>query len=94
MVGEKVSPDVLEKHFLDALKAWDTAPANTPEARLRQLEARIGIQVLAGQSTVARSECEQTCALLEARLVKGREDPNSLMALAWVKTQSEPGGMS
>jgi TolB-like protein/Tfp pilus assembly protein PilF len=76
--------DVLERHFGDALKAWDSPPSNTPEARLRQLEARVGIQVLAGQSAVAKPECEQTRALLEARLAERPEDRNSLTALAWV----------
>src|SRR5437773_11574473 len=84
MVDERVYLDVLEKHFADALKAWDVASSNTPEARLRQLEARVGIQVLVGQGSVARPECEQTRALLEARLAERSEDRNSLTALAWV----------
>ncbi len=84
MVDDQVYLDVFEKHFADALTAWDTAPTNTPEARLRQLEARVGIQVLAGQSPADRSECEQTRALLEARLAERPEDRISLTALAWV----------
>jgi len=84
MVDERVYLDIFEKHFADALKAWDTPPSNTPKARLRQLEARVGIQVLAGQGPVARPECEQTRALLEARLAERPEDRNSLTALAWV----------
>src|SRR5260370_17537747 len=82
MVGDKVYPDVLEKHFLDALKAWDTASTNTPEARLRQLEARVAIQVLAGQVAVPDSDCEQTRALLDARLAGRPEDRVSLTPLA------------
>jgi TolB-like protein/Tfp pilus assembly protein PilF len=84
MVDERVYLDVLEKHFADALKAWDTLPANSPEAHLRQLEARVGIQVLAGQGAVAKSECEQTRALLEARLAERPEDRMSMTGLAWV----------
>jgi TolB-like protein len=84
MVDERVYLDLFEKHFADALKAWDTPPSNTPEARLRQLEARVGIQVLAGQRSVAKPECEQTRALLEARLAERPEDRNSLTALGWV----------
>jgi tetratricopeptide (TPR) repeat protein len=83
MVDERVYLDVFEKHFADALKAWDKVPTNIPEARLRQLEARIGIQVLAGQGAAAKSECEQTHALLEARLAERPEDRISLTALAW-----------
>ncbi len=84
MVDQRVYFDVFEKHFADALKAWDKVPTNTPEARLRQLEARVGIQVLAGQGALAKSECEQTRALLEARLAGRPEDRESLTALAWV----------
>ena len=51
---------------------------------MRQLEARAGIHVLAGQGPVARPECEQTRALLEARLAQRPEDRISLTALAWV----------
>jgi len=83
MVDERVYLDVFEKHFTDALKAWDKLPTNTPEARLRQLEARVGIQVLAGQGAVAKPECEQARTLLEARLAERPEDRNSLTALAW-----------
>jgi tetratricopeptide (TPR) repeat protein len=84
MVDEEVYVDVFEKHFADALKAWDTLPTNIPEARLRQLEARVGIQLLGDQGAVAKSECEQTRALVEARLAERPEDRNSLTALAWV----------
>jgi TolB-like protein/class 3 adenylate cyclase/Flp pilus assembly protein TadD len=84
MVDERVYLNVFERHFTDALKAWDIASSNTPEARLRQLEARVGIQVLAGQGAAAKSECEQTRALLEARLAARPEDRTSLTALAWV----------
>jgi TolB-like protein len=84
MVDERVYLDVFEKHFADALKAWDTLPTNLPEARLHQLMARVGIQVLAGQGAVAKPECEQTRALLEARLAERPEDRISMTALAWV----------
>jgi TolB-like protein/Tfp pilus assembly protein PilF len=84
MIDERVYLDVLERRFADALKAWDVAPGHTSEARLRQVEARVGIHVLAGQGAAAKSECEQTRTLLEARLADQPEDPNSLIALAWV----------
>ncbi len=84
LIGLRVYLDVFEKHFADALKAWDTVPTNLPEPRLHQLMARIGIQVLASQGAVAKPECEQARALLEARLAERPEDRNSLTALAWV----------
>jgi len=83
LIGHGVYLDVIDRHFADALKAWDVPLAKTPEARLRQLEARVGIQVLAGQGAVGKLECEQTRALLEARLAERPEDRNFLIALAW-----------
>src|SRR6266498_3136751 len=83
LIGHGVYLDVVDRHFADALKAWDVPLAKTPEARLRQLEARVGIQVLAGQGAVGKLECEQTRALLEARLAERPEDRNFLIALAW-----------
>jgi TolB-like protein/class 3 adenylate cyclase/cytochrome c-type biogenesis protein CcmH/NrfG len=83
MIDQRVYLDVFERHFTDALKAWDVASSNTPEAGLRQLEARVGIWVLADQGSAAKPECEQMRALLEARLAKRPEDRNSLIALAW-----------
>ena len=64
---------MLERHFSEALKAWDVAPDNTAEGRLVQLKARIGIQVLAGQNAAAKAECEEARALLEARLAERRQ---------------------
>jgi hypothetical protein len=84
MVGQRVYLDVFEKHFADALKTLNVMSSETPEARLRQLEARVGIKVLAGESTEAKPECEQTRALLEARLAQQPEDRMASTALAWV----------
>jgi TolB-like protein/Flp pilus assembly protein TadD len=68
MVGEIEYLDVLERHFPEALKPWDAAPINTVEGRLARLKARMGIQLLAGQSAAAKSEAEEARALLEPRL--------------------------
>jgi TolB-like protein len=76
IIGLGAYLDVFEKHFTDALKDWDTVPHNIPEGRLRQLEARVGIQVLSGQGAAAKSECEQTRALLEARIAERGERPD------------------
>jgi tetratricopeptide (TPR) repeat protein len=85
MVGEWEYLDVLERHFPEALKAWDVAPDNTVEARLVQLKARIGIQVLAGQTVAARPECEKARVLLEAELAKRQPEARTAVSeLAWV----------
>jgi TolB-like protein len=85
MVGEIEYLDVLERHFREALKPWDTAPTDTAEGRLARLEARIGIQLLAGQSAAAKSKAEEARALLEPRLAQRQpEDRTSLSESAWV----------
>jgi TolB-like protein/Flp pilus assembly protein TadD len=85
MIREDVYLDVLERRFGDALKAWDLRPTDTAEGRLRQLKARIGIQVLAGQTAAARPQCEQARVLLEAQRAERRpEDGTSVTELAWV----------
>jgi len=85
MIREDVYLDVLERRFDDALKTWDLRPTDTAEGRLRQLNARIGIQVLAGQTAAAKPECEQARALLEAQLAERRpEDRTSVSELAWI----------
>ena len=81
IVDDRVYLDVLEKHFADALKAWEKVTTTPPEGRLRQMGAQIRIQVIAGEGELARSECDQTRALLEARLA---ERPEIMDALAWV----------
>ena len=81
IVDDRVYLNVLERHFADALKAWEKVATNPPEGRLRQLEARIRIQVIGGEGELAKSECEQARALLEARLA---ERPEIMAALAWV----------
>ena len=85
MIGESVYLDVLERNFPEALKAWETVPTNTFQARLRRLEARVGIQLLAGQKAAAKSECEEARVLLEAQLAKRLpEDRTSASELAWI----------
>ena len=85
MIDERVYLYVLERHFSEALQEWDIAPGNTAEGRLAQLKARIGIQVLAGQSAAARPECEEARVLLEAELAKRQpEDRVWVSELAWI----------
>jgi serine/threonine protein kinase/Flp pilus assembly protein TadD len=85
MIDNRVYLDVLERHFSDALKKWDSAPDNTVEGRLTQLKARIGIQVLAGQNAAAKQECEEARVLLESQVAQRRsEESTSFSELAWI----------
>ena len=85
MIDERVYLYVLERQFPEALQEWDIAPGNTAEGRLAQLKARIGIQMLAGQSAGAKPECEEARVLLEAELAKRQpEDRVWVSELAWI----------
>jgi TolB-like protein/Flp pilus assembly protein TadD len=86
MIGENpLYLDALERHFADALKARDLPLTDTPEGRLKQLKARVGIQVLAGQAAAAKPECEEARVLLEAQLGQRRpEDRTTASELAWI----------
>ena len=85
MIDERVYLDVLERNFPEALQQWDVASDNTPEGRLIQLKARIGIQLLAGQSAAAKPECEEARVLLEAqRAQRQPTDHTSGSELAWI----------
>jgi tetratricopeptide (TPR) repeat protein len=77
---------VLERHFPEALKAWDAAPTNTAEGRLNRLKARVAIEILAGQSATAKRDCEQAGVLLEAQLAQQQPKDRifSINELAWV----------
>src|SRR5262249_43828324 len=85
MIDDRVYLDVLESRFPEALKQWNLSPDNTVDGRLAQLKARIGIQVLAGQNTAAKQECEEARVLLEARRAqRRRENTTSFSELAWI----------
>jgi serine/threonine-protein kinase len=85
MIDDRVYLDVLERHFPQALKEWDTAPDNTVEGHLTQLKARIGIQVLAGQNAAAERESEEARVLLEAQLAQRQSEVStSFSELAWI----------
>jgi serine/threonine-protein kinase len=85
LIDERVYLDVLERNFPEAIKQWDVASDDTPEARLVQLEARIGIQILARQTAAAKPLCEETRSLLEAEVA--RRQPGNRTAwseIAWI----------
>ncbi len=85
MIDDRVYLHVLERRFPEALKEWDVAPDNTVDGRLTQLKARIGIQVLAGQSATAKRDCEEARVLLEAKRAERRsESATSFSELAWI----------
>jgi TolB-like protein/Tfp pilus assembly protein PilF len=83
MVDARIYLDVIERHFSVALKAWEQSATNNSKEHWRQLAARIAIRVIAGESPIARSECEEAQTLLEARLAERPDDLRAMIALAW-----------
>ncbi|HSE12400.1 MAG TPA: tetratricopeptide repeat protein, partial [Rudaea sp.] len=84
LINPRVYPDVMERHFADALKAWDSAPTDTLEERLTGQVARVTIRVIAGQREAVRAECERLAPVLQAQLDRQPDSLNLLKKLSWV----------
>jgi serine/threonine-protein kinase len=82
-IGEHFYVDVFERNFSRALQAWDKPLDDTSSGRIRQLEARVVIQMIAGQPATARSEAEQLRSILESNLKEQPEDAASMAGLSW-----------
>jgi len=78
-------PDVFARNFTDALRAWDSAPANTADERLTSRVARVAIQIIAGQRQAAQSECEQLATELQVALGRQPDSSRLLQQLSWVE---------
>jgi serine/threonine-protein kinase len=84
LVNPRVYPDVVDRRFADALKAWDSAPTDTAEEQLTGQVARVAIRIIAGQRDAARADCERLAPKLRSEL---EHQPDSLPLLqqsSWV----------
>jgi hypothetical protein len=84
VVNPIVYPDVFERHFDQALLAWDSAPVSTDAERLTRRAARVAIQVIAGRQSAIQSECAQLKQPLDAELAKNPDVIGNLQQVAWV----------
>ena len=84
LINARVYPDMLERHFADALHDWDTAPTTTAEERLTGQVARAAIKIIAGQRAAARPDCEKLAAPLQAALKQQSDSLYLLQQAAWV----------
>jgi TolB-like protein/cytochrome c-type biogenesis protein CcmH/NrfG len=82
-IGERCYVDVFERNFSRALQAWDKPLDDTSSGRIWQLEARVAIQMIAGQPAAARSEAEQLRSVLESSLTEQPKDAASMVGLSW-----------
>src|SRR5690242_4932673 len=84
LVNPIVYPDVFDRHFDQALLAWDSAPVSTDAERLTRRAARVAIQVIAGRRSAIQSECAQLKPPLDAELAKNPDVIGNLQQVAWV----------
>jgi tetratricopeptide (TPR) repeat protein len=82
-IGERSYVDIFERNFAQAVQGWDKPSDDTAGARIRQLEARVAIHVIAGQAAAARSEAEELRSLLESKLKEQPEEAWSMAGLSW-----------
>ena len=85
LTGALVYPDLFERRFDDALRAWDTISANTPAQRIERLSARAAIMTVAHRQNEIRGECTELETLLEAPGTHRPDDDRWLTRLAWAQ---------
>ncbi len=84
LINPIVYPDVFERNFDAALRAWDSAPVKTDAEQLTRRAARVAIEIIAGKQSAVQSECAQLKPPLEAELVKHPDAVGNLQQVAWV----------
>jgi serine/threonine-protein kinase len=84
LINPIVYPDVFERNFDAALRAWDSAPVNTDAEQLTRRAARVAIEIIAGRQSAIQSECAQLKPPLEAELAKHPDVIGNLQQVAWV----------
>ena len=84
LINPIVYPDVFERNFDAALRAWDAAPVDTDAEQLTRRVARVAIEIIAGRQPAIQSECAQLKPPLEAELAKHPDAIRNLQQVAWV----------
>jgi TolB-like protein/Tfp pilus assembly protein PilF len=84
LINPIVYPDVFERNFDAALRAWDSAPVITDAEQLTRRAARVAIEIIAGMQPAIQSECAQLRPPLEAELAKHPDAIPNLQQVAWV----------
>ena len=85
LINLHVYPVVFDRRFAEALRAWDSAPTDTPAERLTGRVARVVVQMIAGQRRAVQPECEQLATELQAELSRKPESLRLLQQLSWVE---------
>ena len=85
LVNQRVFYQVYDRRFADALRDWDTAPADTEEERRTGKVARVVIRMLAGEGASVRADCALLEPALETELAAKPESLGLLQQLSWVE---------
>ena len=85
LIGALVYPDLFDRRFNDALRAWDAIPASTQGQRIEGLSARAAILILAHRQAEVQSDCVVLENLLEEPGTRRPEDDRWLTRLAWAQ---------
>jgi serine/threonine-protein kinase len=85
LINLHVYPEVFDRRFEEALRAWDSAPTGTPAERLTGRVARVVIRIVAGQRQEVQSECEQLATEVKAELSRRPDSLRLLQQLSWVE---------
>jgi TolB-like protein/Tfp pilus assembly protein PilF len=84
LINPIVYPDVFERNFDAALRAWDSAPVNSAAEQLARRAARVAIEVIAARQSAIQAECAQLRPPLETELAKYPDRIGNLQQVAWV----------
>jgi TolB-like protein/Flp pilus assembly protein TadD len=84
IIGMRAYLDLIEKHYTDALQAYEKEVGNADPGHLQKLAVRAVLPVLAGQIEEAKSAAEEALPLFEARLRERPDDIFAMTELSWV----------
>ncbi|HET9032303.1 MAG TPA: hypothetical protein VFN25_05285 [Dokdonella sp.] len=85
LINPRAYVDYLDRRFADALREWDTAPANTDVERMTGRVARMVIKFIAGDRGSIKAECAELEPALTAELARQPDSLALLQQLSWVE---------
>jgi TolB-like protein len=85
LINLHVYPEIFDRRFEEALRAWDSAPTDTAAERLTGPVARMVIRIVSGQRQAVQSECEQLATEVKAELSRKPDSLRLLQQLSWVE---------
>ena len=84
VVNPRVYPDLMDRRFDAAVRAWDAAPVVTDEDRLAARVARVVIRIVAGDAAPPVAECRELDAQVRDGLRSQPESLGLLQLASWI----------